>query len=108
VCVCLCVCVCVCIHTYTKEQNFFFMTHKEESEILTPASASSVNISDCLVRLLETDSLEKQYRQQKVTKCKTVICDVSNGALPTGAVRMSTQTFLEVLVSDQIDAQFLL
>jgi len=38
------------------------LTHKKESEILTPAYASSENISECPVRLLETGRLERQYR----------------------------------------------
>ena len=59
----MCVCVYVFIHTYTNEHNkTFFLTYKEESEILTPAYACSVNISECTVQLLETDSFERQYR----------------------------------------------
>jgi hypothetical protein len=52
------------------------LAHKKENEILTPAYTSSVEISECPVQLLETDSFERLCRYQGDTKCKTVICDM--------------------------------
>jgi hypothetical protein len=72
---CVCVCMCVCSYVHKRTQQTFFLAHKKENEILTPAYTSSVKISVCLVQLLETDRFGRQCRYQRGTECKTVIWD---------------------------------